>query len=194
MYKAIIVEDEMFVRMGIRMSVEWEKLGVEIAGDAENGQAAWELYEKEHPDIVLTDIKMPVMTGIELIAKIRERDKRTRIVILSCLEEFSMIKEAMSLGVTDYILKLTMTQEDMVAVMDKVIGELKIYDVSVSAGEYSESTTEKRLIEITHYNKTQTLQELSQAALPFDRKNMLLAVLEINHMDRLQEQIGRAHV
>ena len=80
MYKAIIVEDEMFVRMGIRMSVEWEKLGVEIAGDAENGQAAWELYEKEHPDIVLTDIKMPVMTGIELIAKIRERDKRTRIV------------------------------------------------------------------------------------------------------------------
>mgnify|MGYP002903375467 CR=1 FL=1 len=43
MYKAIIVEDEMFVRMGIRMSVEWEKLGVEIAGDAENGQAAWEL-------------------------------------------------------------------------------------------------------------------------------------------------------
>lgn len=188
LYKAIIVEDEMFVRMGIRMSVEWEKLGVEIAGDAENGQAAWELYEKEHPDIVLTDIKMPVMTGIELIAKIRERDKRTRIVILSCLEEFSMIKEAMSLGVTDYILKLTMTQEDMVAVMDKVIGELKIYDASVSAGEYSESTTEKRLIEITHYNKTQTLQELSQTALPFDRKNMLLAVLEINHMDRLQEQ------
>ena len=188
MYKAIIVEDEMFVRMGIRMSVEWEKLGVEIAGDAENGQAAWELYEKEHPDIVLTDIKMPVMTGIELIAKIRERDKRTRIVILSCLEEFSMIKEAMSLGVTDYILKLTMTQEDMVAVMDKVIGELKIYDASASAGEYSESATEKLLIELTHYNKTQALQALSGAELPFDRRNMLLAVVVIDPMEQLQEQ------
>lgn len=186
MYKAIIVEDEMFVRMGIRMSVEWEKLGIEIAGDAENGQAAWELYQKTRPDIVLTDIRMPVMTGIELIAKIREQDKRTRIVILSCLEEFGMIKEAISLGVTDYILKLTMTQEDMAAVMDKVIGELRLYDAS--AGNDSGAAVEKQLIELTHYNKAQALQALSGAELPFDRRNMLLAVLVIDRMDALQEQ------
>ena len=188
MYKAIIVEDEMFVRMGVRMSIEWEKLGIEVVGDAENGQAAWELYEKTRPDIVLTDIKMPVMSGIELIARIRERDRRTRIVILSCLEEFSMIKEAISLGVTDYVLKLTMTQEDMVMVMEKVIGELRLHDASASAGRNAENAVEKQLIEITHYNKSQTIQALSQARLRFDTKNMLLAVLEIGHMERLKEQ------
>lgn len=188
MYKAIIVEDEMFVRMGITMSVNWEEIGVKIIGDVENGQAAWELYEKEHPDIVMTDIKMPVMTGIELIRKIREKDKRTRFIILSCLEEFGMVKEALSLGVTDYILKLTMTQEDMYAVVEKAIHELELYDASISAQKASGMTIEKQLIEATHYKKTQTIRFLSDSVLPFDKKNMILAVLEVDHIEQLQDQ------
>ena len=128
MYKAVIVEDEMFVRMGIKMSVDWEKLGI---GDVEtyaNGQQAWEAYQEEKPDLILTDLKMPVMSGMELIRKIREQDDRTRIIILSCLEEFALVREALSLGVTDYILKLTMTQEDMAKVIDKALTELRVLD------------------------------------------------------------------
>lgn len=119
MYRVLIAEDEVFVRLGIKMSVEWEKMGMQVIADAANGQQAWDIYEKEHPDIILTDIKMPVMDGMALIRRIRERDKETRIVILSCLEEFQLVREAISMGVSDYILKLTMTPEDMEKILQK---------------------------------------------------------------------------
>ena len=83
-------------------------LDMEIVGSAVNGKQALELYEKERPDILLTDIRMPVMDGLELIAHIRERDKAIRIVVLSCLEEFRYLQEAMRMEVSDYILKLKM--------------------------------------------------------------------------------------
>ena len=80
MYRVLIAEDEVFVRLGIKMSVEWEKMGMQVIADAANGQQAWDIYEKEHPDIILTDIKMPVMDGMALIRRIRERDKKTNFL------------------------------------------------------------------------------------------------------------------
>lgn len=113
MYKVMIVEDEMLVRVGLRSSVDWSKYGMEVAADLPDGQAAWDYYLKEKPDIVITDIRMPRMDGMELIGKIREADKETRIVVLSCLEEFDLARRAMSLGVSHYILKLTMTEAEI---------------------------------------------------------------------------------
>ena len=66
MYRVLIAEDEVFVRLGLKMSVEWEKMDMRVIADAANGQQAWDIYEKEHPDIILTDIRMPVMDGMEL--------------------------------------------------------------------------------------------------------------------------------
>lgn len=109
--KILIVEDEVLVRCGLRSMVNWEKLGLDVIGDASNGKEALEIYEKEKPDIVMTDIKMPVMDGLELIEKIREQDQSTRIVLLTCYEEFSYLMRAMKLGVSDYILKLKMKQK-----------------------------------------------------------------------------------
>ena len=146
MYKVLIVEDEIFVRLGIKMSVEWEKLGMEVAGDAENGKQALEIYEKEHPDIILTDLKMPVLDGMGLIRRIREKDHTTRIVILSCLEEFHLVQQAISMDVSDYILKLTMTQEDMERILHKVKGELDVIKERKKYGtEYLEEDRKKYL-------------------------------------------------
>lgn len=130
MYKVLIAEDEMFVRLGIKMSVDWAKMGMEVVADVENGQEALEVYEALKPDIIITDIKMPVMDGIALIKRIREKDERTRFVILSCLEEFDIVREAISLGVSDYVLKLTMRQEDMESVLGKAKKELAAFDRS----------------------------------------------------------------
>ena len=135
MYKVVIAEDEMFVRLGIKMSVDWEKLGMEVAADVENGQQALEAWETFQPDIVITDIKMPVMDGIALIRQIRQKDERTRFIILSCLEEFNIVREALSLGVSDYVLKLTMTQEDMEKVLEKAKRELVVMDKSQKTQE-----------------------------------------------------------
>ena len=116
--KILIVEDEVLVRCGLRSMVNWEKLGLDVIGDASNGKEALEIYEKEKPDIVMTDIKMPVMDGLELIEKIREQDQSTRIVLLTCYEEFSYLMRAMKLGVSDYILKLKMKPDEIEKAME----------------------------------------------------------------------------
>ncbi len=130
MYKVIIAEDELFVRLGIKMSVEWEKIGMTVVADVENGQQALQAWEIWKPDIIITDIKMPLMDGVSLIREIRKQDERTRFIILSCLEEFEIVREAISMGVTDYVLKLTMTQADMEKVLLKSKKELEILDGS----------------------------------------------------------------
>lgn len=123
--KILIVEDEVLVRCGLRSMVNWEKLGLDVIGDASNGKEALEIYEKEKPDIVMTDIKMPVMDGLELIEKIREQDQSTRIVLLTCYEEFSYLMRTMKLGVSDYILKLKMKPDEIEKAMEKVCKELE---------------------------------------------------------------------
>ena len=118
--KVLIVEDEVLVREGLKSVIGWDKLGMEVVGDAANGSHALEIYERERPDIVLTDIRMPVMDGLELIARIREEDKKTGIVILTCYEEFGYLQEALRMGVSDYILKLKMKPAEIEAAMAKV--------------------------------------------------------------------------
>ena len=122
--KVLIAEDEILVREGLKGIVDWERLDMEIIGCAVNGKQALELYEKEHPDILLTDIRMPVMDGLELIAHIREWDKAIRIVILSCFEEFRYLQEAMRMEVSDYILKLKMKPAEIENVMCRLKEEL----------------------------------------------------------------------
>lgn len=118
--KVLIVEDEVLVREGLKSVIGWERLGMEVIGDVANGKQALEVYEREKPDIILTDIRMPVMDGLELIAQIRGQDEKTRIVILTCYEEFGYLQKALRLGVSDYILKLKMKPSEIEAAMAKV--------------------------------------------------------------------------
>ncbi|MGC6584877.1 response regulator [Paenibacillus sp. Dod16] len=125
MYKVIIVEDEMLVRIGLRNSVEWSKFNMQVAADLSDGQMAWDYCLNEgFPDLVITDIRMPKMDGMELISNIRKENRATRIVVLSCLEEFELVRRAMSLGVSNYILKLTMTEEEIENVLNGTRMEL----------------------------------------------------------------------
>ena len=83
MYSAIIVEDELLVRVGLKSLINWSGLGLDLVSDASNGEEAFDMYNQYKPDIIITDIKMPRMDGIELIKKIREIDHRVRIIILT---------------------------------------------------------------------------------------------------------------
>lgn len=122
--KILIVEDEVLVRCGLKAMVNWERLGVELIGDASNGKEALEIYKEKKPNIVMTDIKMPVMDGLELIEKIREEDQTTKIILLTCYEEFSYLMRAMKLGVSDYILKLKMKPDEIEKTVEKICREM----------------------------------------------------------------------
>lgn len=146
MYKVIIVEDEMLVRIGLKSSVDWQRYGMEVIADLPDGQAAWEVYERERPHLVITDIRMPRMDGMELISRIREQDKETRIVVLSCLEEFDLARKAVALGVSNYIVKLTMTEEEIGGVLEGVGEELRQQERPAALEEPELSTANLALL------------------------------------------------
>lgn len=186
MYKVIIAEDEMFVRLGIKMSVEWEKLGFSVLADVSNGQQALEVYEMEKPDIIITDIKMPVMDGLTLIRKIREKDERIRFIILSCLEEFQIVREAISLGVTDYVLKLTMTKEDMETVLEKAKKELLIMDKEEKRWPINKEDKRKfgdslRNYIYYHLEPGTEIRQKIESQFPKEYTCIRMAVLELDH-------------
>lgn len=105
MIKVFLVEDEAIVRRGIRNNIPWEKEGFEFAGEASDGELAYPMIKKIKPDIVITDIKMPFMDGLELASIIKKDLPDTKIIILSGYNEFDYAKKAISIGVTDYQLK-----------------------------------------------------------------------------------------
>lgn len=105
LYKTIVVEDEADVREAIISIVDWESQGFSVVGEAGNGQEALDLMQTLEPDLVITDIKMPFMNGIELATAIREINPVTKIVFLSGFNEFDYAISALKLNVIEYILK-----------------------------------------------------------------------------------------
>lgn len=113
MYKVIIVDDEPLVQAGIKSMLNCDKLNIEICGIAGNGETALELIEAQHPDIVICDIKMPKMTGLELIKICVERYGYCNpvFIFLTSFEEFQLAKEALTYQASDYLIKLELTPE-----------------------------------------------------------------------------------
>lgn len=111
MLKVVIVDDERLVREGIKIILREEKLPVKITGEARNGQEALELICKDVPDIVITDIRMPVMDGISLIKEVKAVSQTVKFIIISGFAEFQYAKSAIEMGVEDYVLKPIKNEE-----------------------------------------------------------------------------------
>ncbi|NLI21950.1 MAG: response regulator [Clostridiales bacterium] len=111
MYRVFLVDDEPLICKGLRETVEWDSLSLEISGEAHNGLEAMEMIAATHPHILITDIRMPGMDGISLIRAIREQDLNIRIIILSGFSDYQFLKEAIRLGVDGYLLKPIDTDE-----------------------------------------------------------------------------------
>lgn len=119
MIKVFLVEDEMIIRRGIKNSIEWEREGYQFVGEASDGELALPMIMREKPDIVLTDIKMPFMDGLELSRLIKKELPEIKILILSGYNEFDYAKEAIRLGITDYLLK-PISSSRLLEVLDEV--------------------------------------------------------------------------
>ncbi len=111
MYKILFVDDEEAVRKSIIKWVDWQALGFTLAGDAENGQEALEKVAALEPDVIITDIQMPYMDGLQLAEEVRREYPEKRVILFSGYDEFEYAKQAIKLGVTEYILKPVNIQE-----------------------------------------------------------------------------------
>jgi YesN/AraC family two-component response regulator len=120
MRKILIVDDEPIPRKNLKNIVSWSDLGYEIVGEATNGKTALALVEKLRPDVIFTDITMPVMNGIEFIHRLKEAGNPAKIVILSCHEDFNYAREVLRLGAMDYLLKHTFEATDILSITAKL--------------------------------------------------------------------------
>ena len=119
MYRVLLVEDEEIIRKGIRYSVPWEEYGCSVVAEAENGAVGEEKIAELRPDIVITDITMPVKSGLEMIADTREEYKYIAI-ILTGYSEFEYAQQAIRNGVSDYVLK-PLDMDEMGAALEKAV-------------------------------------------------------------------------
>jgi two-component system response regulator YesN len=119
MYTLLLVDDEADVREGIQSEIDWAALGFTVIGVAENGREATEIIERQPPDVVVTDIRMPFMDGLALSSWIRERYPSIRIVILTGFDEFEYAQKAVKLLIDEYVLK-PFTSEELMQALVKV--------------------------------------------------------------------------
>lgn len=93
MYKVVVVEDESMVRKGIILTIDWSALDCVVVGDAANGEEGVELVDRLKPDIVVSDVKMPRMDGVEMIEQLRKQGCKAKFIILTALQRFQIRPE-----------------------------------------------------------------------------------------------------
>ncbi|RKN85546.1 response regulator [Paenibacillus ginsengarvi] len=124
MWKVLLVEDESFVRRTLRQLIRWEEMGFTIAGEAGDGREALAMMKSDPPDLVIADIIMPAMDGIELLKRSREEGLESAFVMLTCMNEFEYARQALEFGASGYLLKLSMNVKSLGEALAKVDREL----------------------------------------------------------------------
>lgn len=119
--KILIVDDEYLLRQGIKHLLDWEKEGFQIVGEASNGKEALDLIEKLQPHIVISDIVMPIMDGVDLTKIIKSRFPKIQVLILSSYSDFEYVKDTFKHGVNDYILKPTLDPQELLSLLKTTI-------------------------------------------------------------------------
>jgi len=124
MYKVVIADDEQMIREGLRLLIDWKSLNLVLAGEAEDGLSALELIERHRPHILVTDVKMPGMSGLEVIRKVNESGMDIKSIIISGYDDFLYVKEALRYGVADYILK-PVREDDLASILKEVVSNIE---------------------------------------------------------------------
>ncbi len=173
MYKVLIVDDDVLTRMNLKTIIDWTHYGYDICTEAVNGQNGIELIQSYNPDIVLTDMKMPVMDGVALIEWIHVNQPLVQIIALSGYDDFGYVKESMKLGAIDYIIKHKLEPELLLSVL-----------------EVAKNRIIKRREDLKEKNHFENQLQLAQGHL---RQQFLRALLhgEINDTNEMKHNIER---
>lgn len=194
MYKVLFAEDELLVRLGLQNSIPWEKFQMEIAAEAENGEEAYRLFRKIRPDVLITDLRMEGMDGLELVKQVRKEDQECAIVVISCLNDFETIRNLLPYKINAYVLKASITIDEICDVLKQVqeylvkIGktpeksELRTVRIEESISEYLLGETEDHRWDHLEYVNYLLLFRLSEDQK--EKINMLA-------MDFIYESVNR---
>ena len=124
MFRILIVDDDFVMRASLRTLLVWEDYGCEIVGEATNGEAAMAFLKKNEADVVITDMSMPVMNGVELIRRVRQYWPEIQIIALSGYADFGYVRESLKYGARDYLLKHQLTAPSLLEVLQSALAQI----------------------------------------------------------------------
>lgn len=171
MVTMILVEDESFERRALMEHIDWSLIGVEIIGEAINGRQGLALTIERRPDIVLTDVSMPAMNGIEMARKIRAVSPETRILFLSAYDDFDYARQAIDLNIQAYVMK-PVNENELLRTVKRV------------ADEITESTLEKRMVSHMKSSFSDSMELARQALI-----NRVLSNLPVSQKDLRKQNL-----
>lgn len=157
MYKVMLVDDDAFARANLKGLLNWEKKEFIICAEASNGANAIELLNRESPDIVITDISMPVMDGIGLIEYIAQNYPSIVVIALSGYDDFDYVRQSLKLGAIDYLLKHRLDQAELLKILQTACGKIQ--------KENQALTQEKRVAEQLYLGKAALRREFLQQVI-----------------------------
>ncbi|SFK99648.1 Two-component response regulator, YesN/AraC family, consists of REC and AraC-type DNA-binding domains [Paenibacillus sp. 1_12] len=168
--KALLVDDERFSINALKKTIPWADLGIDSLITAEDGLDGWQQYQSHHPDLVLTDVSMPNLNGLELVKKIREVNSQIPIIILSGYDEFDYAKEAVQLKVSHYFLK-PIVHSEIIPVIRQVLEEF--------------------VLAKNHNQYFQATQKQLQDALPVLREQFIFDIVsgKVKQGDELRQKL-----
>jgi two-component system, response regulator YesN len=195
-YKVFFVEDEIITREGIRDNVNWQASGFEFCGEAADGEMALPLLRTTQPDVLITDIKMPFMDGLQLSKIVRERMPWVKIIILSGHDEFEYAQKAISLGVTDYLLK-PVTVQKLQNVLQKLSVQLdqerkeqdNLKKLQEQVQESQETLRERHLFKLVvgAISPTDAIEKGQMLGLDLIARYYLVVIIKIELGDRTEQ-------
>lgn len=198
MYKLLIVDDEFLVIEGLKNLVDWKKYNIHIIAEASNANDGISLALDRKPDIIITDIKMPDMTGLDMIKRILDINPETRFIILSGYDNFNWAKRAFQYGAADYLLKPVNLQQ-LDDVLKKVVNKIEESDTTKKTKSDLEKTLSKGLSLIKkevltelfngEYKSLETLEEkLHIAKITIKEEPHVVILLMTGKNDRIEDE------
>jgi len=197
--KVLIVDDDMPMRTSLKTLIDWESNGYVICGDVANGSNAITFMSKCQPDIVITDMNMPIMDGVELIEYLQEKLPHVKIIALSGYDDFDYVRQSMKKGAVDYLLKHKLTADVLLEVLNTVrtsiLKERKERDdikfkqeILASATDIIRNTFVNKLIQGEFTDKESIAAELKYAGVDIDLRNLVVVAVEIDDYQLLREK------
>lgn len=198
MIRVLLVDDEPLVLIGMRSMLDWAGLGYELAGTARNGGEALEKIQELHPDIVVSDIRMPVLDGLQLAARVHEQYGGLPVfIMLTSYEEFDYVRRSMGLGAVDYLIKMDLTAENLTEALGRartaVEKERALRHLGPDENGSLEAYRERFFVQLysgAFPNESQIRSQCRELGLTLDAAAYTAVIASIRNKDLAPEQQG----
>lgn len=196
--RLLIVDDDFQIREGMRYGIEWEELGIYEVDTCANGLEAMDYFREKNPEIIVADIQMPGMTGLEMVQQIRRLNEKTRIIFISAYSNFEYCRKALQMGASDYVLKPIQMKEFLDVIRKNVHA---VEEENRKREQYGRAVLEKMIRELYIFHKPdmegqQLCRYFSEDFAFMEKSNAFITILvkmdkaETTSIDQIRE-IGR---